>query len=123
MRQSACLRTASAGIAVNRGNIRARFHARSAVTARAGDIDLEALWLRTRKTVLFVTHSIDEAVLLADRVVVMSPRPGRIEQIIEVDLPRPRGIDARQAANFVETAQRITRIFLARGILHGSGGL
>ena len=99
------------------------FGALDALTREQMRIDLEALWLRTRKTVLFVTHSIDEAVLLADRVVVMSPRPGRIERIIEVDLPRPRGLDARQAANFVETAQRITRIFLARGILHGSGGL
>jgi NitT/TauT family transport system ATP-binding protein len=99
------------------------FGALDALTREQMRIDLEALWLRTRKTVLFVTHSIDEAVLLADRVVVMSPRPGRIEQIIDVDLPRPRGIEARQAAVFVETAQRITQIFLARGILHGSRGL
>ena len=76
------------------------FGALDALTREQMRIDLEALWLRTRKTVLFVTHSIDEAVLLADRVVVMSPRPGRIEQIIEVGLPRPRGIDARQAAGF-----------------------
>ena len=95
------------------------FGALDALTREQMRIDLEALWLRTRKTVLFVTHSIDEAVLLADRVVVMSPRPGRIEQIIDVDLPRPRGIEARQAAVCVETAQRITPIFLARGILHG----
>jgi NitT/TauT family transport system ATP-binding protein len=99
------------------------FGALDALTREQMRIDLEALWLRTRKTVLFVTHSIDEAVLLADRVVVMSPRPGRIEQIIDVGLPRPRGIEARQAAVFVETAQRITQIFLARGILHRSRGL
>src|SRR5580698_787932 len=77
------------------------FGALDALTREQMRIDLEALWLRTRNTVLFVTHSIDEAVLLADRVVVMSPRPGRIEQIIEVDLPRPRGIEARQALRFV----------------------
>jgi NitT/TauT family transport system ATP-binding protein len=99
------------------------FGALDALTREQMRIDLEALWLRTRKTVLFVTHSIDEAVLLADRVVVMSPRPGRIEQIIAVDLPRPRGIEARQAAGFVEITQRITQIFLARGILHGSRGI
>lgn len=99
------------------------FGALDALTREQMRIDLEALWLRTRKTVLFVTHSIDEAVLLADRVVVMSPRPGRIEQVIDVDLPRPRGIEARQAAVFVEISQRITQIFLSRGILHGSGGL
>ena len=99
------------------------FGALDALTREQMRIDLESLWLRTRKTVVFVTHSIDEAVLLADRVVVMSPRPGRIEQVIAVGLPRPRGIEARQAAEFVETTQRITRIFLARGILHGTGGL
>jgi NitT/TauT family transport system ATP-binding protein len=99
------------------------FGALDALTREQMRIDLEALWLRTRKTVLFVTHSIDEAVLLADRVVVMSPRPGRIEQIIDVDRPRPRGIDARQAAEFAMTTQRITQIFLSRGILHGSSGL
>ena len=98
------------------------FGALDALTREQMRIDLEALWLRTRKTVLFVTHSIDEAVLLADRVVVMSPRPGRIEQIIEVDLPRPRGLKARQAPRFVETTQQITQVFLARGILRGSGG-
>jgi NitT/TauT family transport system ATP-binding protein len=99
------------------------FGALDALTREQMRIDLEALWLRTGKTVLFVTHSIDEAVLLADRVVVMSPRPGRIEQVIDVDLPRPRGIEARQAADFVEITQRITQIFLSRGILHGSRGL
>ena len=57
------------------------FGALDALTREQMRIDLEALWLATRKTVLFITHSIDEAVLLADRVVVMSPRPGRIEQV------------------------------------------
>jgi NitT/TauT family transport system ATP-binding protein len=99
------------------------FGALDALTREQMRIDLEALWLRTRKTVLFVTHSIDEAVLLADRVVVMSPRPGRIEQTIDIDLPRPRGIGARKAPAFVETTQLITRIFLSRGILHGATGL
>jgi NitT/TauT family transport system ATP-binding protein len=99
------------------------FGALDALTREQMRIDLEALWLRTRKTVLFVTHSIDEAVLLADRVVVMSPRPGRIERIIEIGLRRPRGLDARMDAGFVETTQLITQIFLSRGILHGSAGL
>lgn len=48
------------------------------------------LWERDRKTVLFVTHSIDEAVLLSDRVVIMSPLPGRVKEIVSIDLPRPR---------------------------------
>ena len=52
--------------------------------------DLERLWMRRRKTVIFVTHSIEEAVQLSDRVVVISPRPGRIVREIFIDLPRPR---------------------------------
>jgi NitT/TauT family transport system ATP-binding protein len=96
------------------------FGALDALTREQMRLDLEALWLATRKTVLFITHSIDEAVLLADRVVVMSPRPGRIERIIDVALPRPRGLDARRASEFVRVAQEITDIFLARGVLHGA---
>ena len=68
------------------------FGALDALTREQMRIDLEELWLQTGKTVLFITHSIDEAVLLADRVVVMSPRPGRIEQVFDIALPRPRGL-------------------------------
>ena len=62
-------------------------------------------------------HSIDEAVLLADRVVVMSPRPGRIERIIDIASPRPRGLEGRKRPEFVAISQEITEIFLARGVL------
>jgi NitT/TauT family transport system ATP-binding protein len=96
------------------------FGALDALTREQMRIDLEALWLETKKTVVFVTHSIDEAVLLADRVVVMSPRPGRIERILDIELPRPRGLDARQSPRFVAAAEEITSIFLARGVLHGA---
>ena len=96
------------------------FGALDALTREQMRLDLEALWLATRKTVLFITHSIDEAVLLADRVVVMSPRPGRIEQIMDIRLPRPRGLGARRAPEFREATERITDIFLARGVLHGA---
>jgi NitT/TauT family transport system ATP-binding protein len=89
-----------------------------ALTREQMRLDLEALWLATRKTVLFITHSIDEAVLLADRVVVMSPRPGRVERIMAPRLPRPRGLEARRSREFADTAERITEIFLARGVLH-----
>jgi NitT/TauT family transport system ATP-binding protein len=97
------------------------FGALDALTREQMRLDLEALWLATRKTVLFITHSIDEAVLLADRVVVMSPRPGRIERVFEPALPRPRGLEARRAREFSDTSQAITDIFLARGVLHGAG--
>jgi NitT/TauT family transport system ATP-binding protein len=57
-------------------------------------------------------------VLLSDRVVVMSPRPGSIETILDIDLPRPRGIAARKSANFARATDSITDIFLARGVLN-----
>jgi NitT/TauT family transport system ATP-binding protein len=97
------------------------FGALDALTREQMRLDLEALWLATRKTVLFITHSIDEAVLLADRVVVMSPRPGKIECVMDIALSRPRGLEARRAQAFVEATERITEIFLARGVLHGAG--
>jgi len=97
------------------------FGALDALTREQMRVDLEALWLSSRKTVVFITHSIDEAVLLSDRVVVMSPRPGRIERILDVDLPQPRGLAARRAPRFAELAQEITDLFLARGVLTKGG--
>jgi len=98
------------------------FGALDALTREQMRIDLEDLWLTSRKTVMFITHSIDEAVLLADRVVVMSPRPGRIERIIPIDLPRPRGLEGRRLPGFAEASDLITGIFLDRGVLHGASG-
>jgi ABC-type nitrate/sulfonate/bicarbonate transport system ATPase subunit len=66
------------------------FGALDALTREQMRIDLEELWMQTGKTVLFITHSIDEAVLLADRVVVMSAGPGRVIEEVAIDLPRPR---------------------------------
>jgi NitT/TauT family transport system ATP-binding protein len=96
------------------------FGALDALTREQMRLDLEALWLATRKTVIFITHSIDEAVLLADRVVVMSPRPGKVERVMDIGLVRPRGLDARREPAFTEAADAITGIFLARGVLHGA---
>jgi NitT/TauT family transport system ATP-binding protein len=94
------------------------FGALDALTREQMRVDLEALWLATRKTVVFITHSIDEAVLLADRVIVMSARPGRIARELRIELPRPRGLEARRSAAFVEASETITDIFLKQGILH-----
>jgi NitT/TauT family transport system ATP-binding protein len=93
------------------------FGALDALTREQMRLDLEALWMRRRMTVLFVTHSVDEAVLLADRVVVMSPRPGRIEQVLDIGLPRPRGLGARRDPAFLAAEEAITGIFLERGVL------
>jgi NitT/TauT family transport system ATP-binding protein len=65
------------------------------------------LWRRTKKTVAFVTHSIPEAVYLSTRIVVMSPRPGRVTDIIECDLPRERTLDMRETPEFLKIAHRV----------------
>ena len=65
------------------------------------------LWARTRKTVVFVTHSIPEAVYLSTRIVVMSPRPGRIHEIIDSDLPAERPLGIRETPEFLALAQRV----------------
>jgi NitT/TauT family transport system ATP-binding protein len=65
------------------------------------------LWERTAKTVVFVTHSISEAVFLSNRIVVMSPRPGRILEVIDSDLPADRRLDIRESTRFLEVAHRV----------------
>jgi NitT/TauT family transport system ATP-binding protein len=65
------------------------------------------LWAKTRKTVLFVTHSIPEAVFLSSRIVVMSPRPGRITDIIDCNFPRERTLEIRETPEFMAIAQRV----------------
>ena len=92
------------------------FGALDALTREQIAMDIQRVWMEKRKTALFITHSIPEAVLLADRVVVMSPRPGRIVEIIDIDLPRPRRLD-RVPAIFNDYTGRIREIFKARGVL------
>ena len=68
---------------------------------------LLALWARTKKTIGFVTHSIPEAVYLSTKIVVMSPRPGRIADVIESTLPKERPLDIRDTPEFIEIAHRV----------------
>nr|WP_275116195.1 ABC transporter ATP-binding protein [Aliiroseovarius subalbicans] len=68
---------------------------------------LLALWARTKKTIGFVTHSIPEAVYLSTKIVVMSPRPGRITDVIESPLPKERPLDIRDTPEFLEVAHRV----------------
>jgi NitT/TauT family transport system ATP-binding protein len=82
----------------------------AALDAQTRDIlqsELLKIWERINTTVVFVTHSIDEAIYLADRVVVMTARPGSVKEIIDVDLPRPRDADIRSSPEFNEHRQRV----------------
>ena len=93
------------------------FGALDALTREQMTVDIQRIWLATRKTVLFITHSIMEAVLLSDRVVVMSPRPGRVEEVLTIDLPRPRKLDESGAHEYTRYTSRIREIFRAQGVL------
>jgi NitT/TauT family transport system ATP-binding protein len=69
--------------------------------------ELLKLWERTNKTICFVTHSIPEAVYLSTKIVVMSPRPGRVTDVIESTLPRERPLEIRETPEFLEIAHRV----------------
>jgi NitT/TauT family transport system ATP-binding protein len=73
------------------------------------NLQLLKLWRETGKTVLFVTHSIPEAVFLSTRIVVMSPRPGRIIDVIKCDLPNDRSLDIRETKEFLAVAHRVRK--------------
>lgn len=95
------------------------FGALDALTRLQVRTDLESLWLRRRPTVVFITHSVEEAVGLSDRIIVMSPSPGEVVDDIQVDLPRPRPIMLGDAPEFGAYVDRIHRQFERMGILHG----
>ncbi len=83
------------------------FGALDAMTREQMNLDLLDIWSAARKTVLLITHSIAEAVFLSDRVIVMSPRPGRIVEILTIDLPRPRHLGMQATPEFGAYAARI----------------
>ncbi len=83
------------------------FGALDALTREELSLELMRIWEERKKTVIFVTHSIPEAVLLADRVVAMTPRPGRIAKIVEVKLPRPRTVEMEYSDQFKEYASAL----------------
>jgi len=91
------------------------FGALDAMTREQMNLELQRIWLERRKTVVFITHSIPEAVFLADRVLVMTPRPGRIAEILAVDLPRPRSLDIMSTPVFGAAVKRIRAHFSAQG--------
>jgi NitT/TauT family transport system ATP-binding protein len=94
------------------------FGALDALTRDELNIELQRMWITSNKTVLFVTHSIPEAILLSDRIVVMASRPGRVVEIIKIEFPRPRELMLREEAAFATYSRRIRTIFEEHGILH-----
>ncbi|MDN3566981.1 ABC transporter ATP-binding protein [Paeniroseomonas aquatica] len=96
------------------------FGALDALTREEMSLELLRIWQGREMAVVFVTHSIPEAVLLADRVVVMSPRPGRIAEIIEVGLPRPRSFEQEGSPAFQRAAQRIRALIYGGRVAHAA---
>jgi NitT/TauT family transport system ATP-binding protein len=86
------------------------FGALDAFTRDEMNLLLLRLWAETGKTIVFVTHNISEAIFLADRVVVMTPRPGRLARIFEIELPRPRTIEMTFEPHFIELIQEIKAV-------------
>ncbi|SDR33564.1 NitT/TauT family transport system ATP-binding protein [Rhizobiales bacterium GAS191] len=91
------------------------FGALDAMTREKMNAGLQRIWLETRKTVVLITHSIAEAVFLADRVVVMSQRPGSIEAVYDVGLPRPRPLSLMAKPEFTEITEKIRHHFFTDG--------
>jgi len=83
------------------------FGALDAMTREQMSLELQQIWMARRKTVVFITHGVSEAVFLADRVVVMTPRPGRIAKVIDVTLPRPRSLEAMGSAAFGQLTTQV----------------
>jgi len=92
------------------------FGALDEITREAMNLELLRLWEETRKTVVFVTHSIAEAVFLSSRIVVMTARPGRIREVIDVDLPYPRTAEARETERFFDLTTQVREAL--RGVEH-----
>jgi NitT/TauT family transport system ATP-binding protein len=93
------------------------FGALDAMTRDDLNVELAQIWQDTRKTLLFITHSIVEAVFLSDRVVMMGKAPGMVVDTIEIDLPRPRRLAVRDSAEFASYVQRIRHHFAELGIV------
>jgi NitT/TauT family transport system ATP-binding protein len=91
------------------------FGALDEMTRERLNLELLSIWEKAGSTVVFVTHSISEAVFLSNRVVVMSPRPGRIAGIVEIDLPYPRTVETREEPRYFELVTSVRELLRSRG--------
>jgi NitT/TauT family transport system ATP-binding protein len=91
------------------------FGALDEMTRERLNLELLSIWETTGSTVVFVTHSISEAVFLSNRVVVMSPRPGRIAGVVEIDLPYPRTVETREEPRYFELVTKVRELLRSRG--------
>jgi NitT/TauT family transport system ATP-binding protein len=91
------------------------FGALDAMTREHMNLELQRIWMEKKKTVFFITHSIPEAVFLADRVLVMTPRPGRVVDDLRIKLPRPRPLDVMTTPEFGEYTRHIRGLFNVKG--------
>jgi len=87
------------------------FGALDAMTRERMNLELQRIWMESGKTVVLITHSISEAVFLGDAVFIMSPRPGTLERVLRIDIPRPRGMAAMSSPAFTEAADAIRERF------------
>jgi NitT/TauT family transport system ATP-binding protein len=87
------------------------FGALDAMTRDDLNVELTRIWQSSKRTVLFVTHSIAEAIFLSDRVVVMSPSPGRVQTVVTIDLPRPRALSVQATAEFAAYVSQLRDMF------------
>jgi len=92
------------------------FGALDALTRDELNLELQNIWYRTKKTVLFITHGISEAVFLSDRVAVMKKGPGEIVELIDIDLPRPRTLALRETPEYAVYMRRIRVLFEELGV-------
>ncbi|MBI2997116.1 MAG: ABC transporter ATP-binding protein [Deltaproteobacteria bacterium] len=93
------------------------FGALDALTRERMNLELLRIWRESRKTILFITHSIPEAVFLSDRVAIMSPRPGHIDEMVPISLARPRVMKAMEELEFSRLVAHIRRLLKQEGII------
>jgi NitT/TauT family transport system ATP-binding protein len=87
------------------------FGSLDAMTKDELNLELLRIWRETEKTIMFITHDLDEAIFLSDRVIVLSPRPGQVADVIDIDLERPRNEDTRGSKRFVELSAELHQHF------------